>query len=606
LQKRNRERRRQTFGQGKGPVAAPAGEPAHPVGLGILSPADSWGAQLFMIAAFVGASLLAIGYTFGQEDQVIHLALIERAREASFLSGDPMVDASVYHPSMLWQLFGLLSRLVPLEELYFGVYLLTLAAAFGGTAALARSLQPSKASNSVGILAALMVLLPRGPFGGIETWDNMVLNRTISLGPLLYALALGCSGRFRAGFFLSGLVFNLHPTMGTHGAILLWCGALASGNRRRDALIGPLFFLLAAAPLTLLMALSGAASGVPTPAPADWLDAQRTLVWFHHFPSTWPPGIWWVLAPSGVALFLALRVRRNFIVIGYLAGIALACGSGFVGVELLHLPSALHLHLQETLRFLPYLAAACLSGWAAVHWTGTLLEKASTAAAVASLALDQVLGSPLQGFSARTSASFLVLVVVLAVQILRPARGPAAPAMRIPLALALVLLVPAAGLGRWKFRPGFQSRYDELPEARVTHWVRENLPATALLVVPPDYAPARLNIRWAARRRVLVTLKDGSEASFSVKLFSEWRRRMEDLIERPLRFSAGGKTSFEETFRWIEDVYDGYRRADAGRFRRLAETYGATHAIVESRVRPQPDLPLLYRDALYSVYEIRR
>src|SRR5664280_1348661 len=108
-------------------------------------------------------------------------------------------------------------------------------------------------------------------------------------------------------------------------------------------------------------------------------------------------------------------------------------------------------------------------------------------------------------------------------------------------------------------------------------------------IPPPDYAPARLNIRWAARRRVLVTLKDGSEASFSMKLFSEWRRRMEDVIGRPMTFSTGGKTSFEETFRWIGDVYDDYRRADAGRFRRLAETYGATHAIVESGVRPQPD-----------------
>lgn len=580
------------------------------VGLGIAAPGRPFVEQALLTIVFVAASFSLNGYIFGGADHAIHFPFIERELSPGYLAGDPLVDRAQYHPSYLWLLVATLLHIAPLNWIYLGLHVLSLACLYSGTAALARALSPVKVAAVVGLLAATMVLLVRFSSAGLNSFDIMVLNRTLSLGPLLFALALAAVGRFKVAFFLAGLTFDIHPTTAVHGAALVWVAALVSPARRTNALIAPLWMVLGASPLLVLMLATGAAGGVPFPAPQDWFEAQRLLLWFHHFPSLWPLNYWLVLLPPLVAIAITLHARANQVLVSYLAAITLTCVGGFVGIEVLQIPSMLHLHPQEILRFLPYLAAASLAGWAAVSWTTTPASRLRAAAAVTALALDQALTFP-AGYTIASSFSFWVLAAVLALEILRPQSGlAAAPYLRVlkqpAFGMVLAMLSVMAVCGHYYRRLPIITSYSSHYESKIAAWSREHLPTYAVVATPPYYylgsAPL-LNYRWAAGRSVLATLKDGGETTFSLSYFNEWRHRLEDEIGHPLNFAI------PDDFRghpddWVIQAVADYGTADRARFQLLASRYGVTHAITEVGAKVQPDLPLLYRDDKFNLYEV--
>ncbi|MDM0045692.1 hypothetical protein QTH91_14470 [Variovorax dokdonensis] len=577
-----------------------------PLGMGIAAPGRPLAHQLLLTCLFVAASFAVNGYYFGGADHAIHFAFIERALHPEFLAGDPLVDRAQFHPTFLWPAIAALMHLAPLEWIYLALQAASAALMFSGVAALARALSPRQVASLAGVLAACMVLFARFSSAGLASFDVMLLNRSLSLGPLLFALALAAQGRFRAAFLLTGLTFNIHPTTAAHGAILVWFAAAFGPRRLVDALREPLWFLLGAAPLLVLMATTGGAAGVPAHPPKDWQDAQRLLLWFHHFPSLWPRSYWIALLPPLVAIAVSQWTKRDRVVLACLCGIVAACAAGYVGVELLGFPAALQLHLQETLRFLPYVAAAALAPWAAAAWNQGSAGKVRAIVAVTALSLDQVLTYP-GGYSMASTVSFWVLALVLVLEIFRPraqraTRQEAEPSLRWVVG---VVLVAAIGGHLYRHVP-IASTYESYYESRITQWARANLPADAVVAIPPYYyighAPL-LNFRWAAGRRILGTLKDGGETTFSLSYFEEWRQRIEDAIGHPLDFSI------PEDFRnhrndWIEQAVADYGKADAARFALLAAKYGVTHAITEIGAAVQPELPVVYQDDRYRMYRV--
>ncbi|SFN34150.1 DUF6798 domain-containing protein [Variovorax sp. OV329] len=575
------------------------------LGIGIAAPGSPFAQQLLLSCLFVAASFAVNGYLFGGADHAVHFAFIERALHPDFLVGDPLVDRAQFHPTLLWPAIAALMHVAPLEWIYFALQIACTALMFSGVAALARALSPRQVAGLAGLLAACMVLFVRFSSAGLASFDVMVLNRSLSLGPLLFALGLAAQGRYRAAFLLAGLTFNIHPTTAAHGAILVWFAAAFSPARLVNALREPLWFLVGAAPLLVMMAFTGGASGVPLHAPKEWLDAQRLLLWFHHFPSLWPRSYWIALLPPLLAIAISQRAKPDRVVLAYLCGIVAACVAGYVGVEVFGIPVALQLHLQETLRFLPYLAAASLACWAAAAWNTTGRLRAIVA--VSALALDQVLTYP-DGYSIASTASFWILLVVLGLEILRPRerRRETPPTPQPSLRWVVGGLLMASVAGHLYRHVPISSSYESYYENKITTWSRANLPADAVVAIPPYYyighAPL-LNFRWAAERRVLGSLKDGGETTFSLSYFEEWRHRIEDAIGHPLDFKV------PDDFRnhrndWIEQAVADYGTADAARFGMLAIRYGVTHAITEIGAAVQPDLPILYQDERYRMYKV--
>jgi hypothetical protein len=456
----------------------------------------------------------------------------------------------------------------------------------------------------VGVLAAAMVLVVRLAGAGLASFDIMLLNRTLSLGPLLFALAFAVQGRFRTSFLIAGLAFNIHATTAAHAAILISFAAAFGPRRLFDALVQPLWFVLGALPLLVRIVTTGGAAGVPFPAPDDWFEAQRLLVWFHHFPSLWPRGYWAVLIPPLLAVVISQRRSPNRAVLAFLCGIVCTCLAGFVGVEILHLPIALQLHLQEVVRFLPFVGAASLAGWAVTR-AASPGGWVRASVAVAAIAFDQALTYPASPNIATTASTWLLLGV-LALEVWRPvprawtiASGPSVTAM-----ISICVLVVIGG--HYFRKAEFATTYDHHYESRIAAWSRANLPADAHVALPPYYylgAAPLLNYRWAAQRRVLATLKDGGETTFSLSYFHEWRRRIEDEIGRPLDFTipADFRSHRDD---WIVGAVADYGTADADRFRLLASRYGVTHAVTEAGAAVQPQLPLLYQDDRYRLYSI--
>lgn len=576
------------------------------LGIGIGGPCRSFAEQRLLTLLFVAASLAVNGYLFGSADHAIHFAFIERALNPDFLVGDPLVDLAPFHPSFLWPAMAALTHLAPLAWVYFALQVVCTALMFSGVAALARALSPPQVAGLAGLLAAGMVLFVRFSSAGLASFDVMVLNRSLTLGPLLFALAFAAQGRFRAAFVLVGLMFNVHPTTAAHAAILVWFAAAFSPGRLRHALIDPLWFLVGAAPLLALMATTGGAGGVPMNAPQDWLDAQRLLVWFHHFPSLWPRSYWVALLPPLVAIAISQREKPERTVAAFLVGILAACVAGYVGVEVLGLPTALQLHLQEALRFLPYVAAASLAAWAAASWRTTARRRLLAVVAVVALALDQVLTYP-AAYSIASTASFWVLLGVLVADIRRPqVKREAKPAPHPPLRWVAGALVIAVVAGHFHRDLPFSPSYEAYQEDKIATWSRDNLPADAVVAIPPYYYLGHVplvNFRWAAGRQVLATLKDGGETTFSLSYFEAWRQRMEDQIGRPLDFKIADDFG-QHRNDWIKRVVADYGTADAARFLKLASRYGVTHAITEVGAAVQPDLPLVYQDDRYKMYAV--
>jgi hypothetical protein len=531
------------------------------------------------LTLLVAAWFLVNGYHFGLADHAIHLVYVLRAGDPALLAKDFLAQASAHHPSVLWQTQALLARVVSMPALYLGLHVLSVAILFVGAAALARALHPGQDGRWLALAVGGLILLSRPVPAAIPSMDNLVLNRTLSLGPLLVALALGVGQRFRLAFLLCGLVFLIHPTTAFHAACLLLVAAV--GRRPWRALgLDLAACALGAAPLLAWMLLAPSAAGVPLVGPPDWIALVRLRSPHHHFASAWGPSQW---TPFLAPLLVLLTLRRTVPepVWRYLAGTGMLCAGGWVGVESLHIGPAVQLHLWESGRFLFYLAAAqlagALGGLAPWRWPRS-----------AGLGL-LLLGTGLDLWP-------LVAVGAALLAVDREAPGEGAPAALPWLAAALVVLVVVASLARGG--PGTVG-VGWRPPARVAGLVQaaRELPADSLLLLPPDDEVALTWVRYGARRSVFASWKDGGEIAFALSLAREWRTRLEAICGCPLFSADHGSTARAR-------VAAGYERADAARWRELARRFGVTHAVVTGDHPSPPDLPRVWRDARYAVYAV--
>lgn len=560
---------------------------------------------------FLGAWLLINGYEFGTMDHAIHLPYVLRAQSPDFLPGDPLVEAGSHHPSMLWTGLAWATRWLPIEPLYFVLHLASVLGLLWGTVCLTRALYPGGLGRWAAALAPAVMVVPKLTLTWIPTFDNHLLNRTLALGPELLALALAASGRFPAAFLLTGAVFILHPTTASHTALLIWFAALVDRRHRQALFTGPLYFLLAASPLLAQMLLRGSHGGVPFPAPDDWMQLNQLQLFFHHFPSTWSfEGHWEQLAPL-IFILGAWRARAlPRAAAGFLLGTFVACLVGWVGLEWLRHPAALHLHLQQASRLMNFVAAICGAAWVVKTWAWPLRRPPFAALALLSYVLDY-------------NVPIIVLGLLEVALGRRQERDVASPPRWVPSAAVLGVVA-----SMWVFAkllelpmPQVQVRFDALPGSRVMAWSRKHLPEDAVVAIPPYFTHAMTTYRYGARRQVLGTYKDGSEVSFSMAFLHQWRERMEALCDCQPFDGAPDASPLQAWLSSQDAILFGYRTADAARFRELARRFGATHAVVERsaqheehRMPPtpgtepapvvQPELPLLYQDDEFAVYRI--
>jgi hypothetical protein len=585
------------------------------------------GRQGVAFGAFLIAVFLTSGYRFGVSDHAVHLPFLLRTLDPSYLVGDPAVDALAHHPTLFWDLQALLTAWISIEDLYLAIHVASLAALYGGARALGRALFPGALGSWAAAITPALVVISHMTLAGIVSMDAQVLNRTVSLGPLLFALALGARGAPLRGFAVAGLTFWIHPTTALHAVALLWCGVWvprASHRRVRAAILGPLVFGIAASPLIVKMASHHSTAGVPFPGPTAWWDFVRLNMYFHIYPLDMP----WIAGPFaalyGLVFFVVGRRFLPGAARAYLLGIAGCCMAGFLGTGLLRIPQAVFLHLWESVRFLVFIAAACCAAWVASQWHGAANRRVRIASVLFALAfaIDLPFLVGLVRHSAWVHHVFTVAALVVCSTLVCVARRPstAPPARPAPwwlgsgLAAAVALLYLVIGPSDDRpaitsTHPGvLQHRFTDAPEdVALEVWCREHLPGDALVVLPLAWGTGTLiHFRYGARRAVFVTLKDGPESVFDLGYNQEYRRRVEAVCDcQPFELARyGDQVGRARMFMELDLIRDRVQAMTGARARRLSRDFGVTH-IVAAASQPLTDLgEIVYRDPAYAVVRI--
>ncbi|MBN2489651.1 MAG: hypothetical protein JXQ29_02235 [Planctomycetes bacterium] len=567
--------------------------------------------------------LLCRGYVFGTRDHAIHLAYIERMVDPGFLAGDPLLEVAAHHPSFFFAALAGLSRLVPLEALYFAGHVLSVFAMILGLRALARRLWDGPAGEWAAAVAVAGAFVHRYVAGSIENLDAMFLPRVASLGPLLWALELGVRGRFGRAFALTGAVFLVHAPTAAHTAFVLWVGCAFGGRANlRHCLLGPVLFLAAASPLLFWMAVHGGPE-VPSPAPVEWVQSLKLHHAFHHFAIPWIPA--GRAAAAAMAILLGVAVSRwrgaGALLAGFLAGAAGLIVAGGIGNWGFSWPVTIHLHLFEAGRLLDYLAVVALGRWSYSVFHGPWPTKAVGVLILAAYALRIPLHEWVRH---RFVPDFYVLAAALAVTLLvrrefpgrrrlaahrlggilrreglRPPPRRQAGGFAAGLGAALVVVSVAAGR-----MPEWNPTGAGYPGYRMMRWARDHLPAEAVVIVPPYIEGAIPTFRHFARRRVVGSWKDGGEGTFNHAFQLSWEQQVRDIsgVGASLRV-PDGPVNWADYAAWIRGAVESYHTMPAEHFIAMGRRYGASHVVRQAGAL-RIGLPVLYEDEEYVLQEL--
>ena len=155
-----------------------------------------------------------------------------------------------------------------------------------------------------------------------------------------------------------------------------------------------------------------------------------------------------------------------------------------------------------------------------------------------------------------------------------------------PLALAVVAGLLLAPQLRARLEPTFP-RADKREKVAnyadwraACEWIATHTPAEATFLTPRTCQ----TFKWYSGRSEVATWKDLPQDAESIVA---WRQRVEDL------YGTGDAD---------EPWYDSLAEIDVDRLRRVGAEYGAGYVLTD--VDPPLDLPCLYRNETYAVYEL--
>ena len=299
--------------------------------------------------AFVLLSLLAQGYRYGVADHGIHLAFVDMVGHPGRWAGDLLELAKPHHHSLLWPWL----QLPPAG--FFALHVASLFAVGLAIVGLGRRLGGERAAP----LALILLATAQPALGGVDTFDPLVLNRTLSLPIELFALRFWLRGCPRTAFALLGVAACVHVPSAAVLAVAMTAAELARGGR----LVGPGIALVLSMPVVLPWLLGGA-RGALTPLDPAWaavLDARMS----HHLDAgSWGVKTW--LAQGAWLLAGGLAWRRQAGAGGLgLALIAVGVGIGGLAGTVLQLPLALQLEAWQAFRFVTIGCALLCAGWLA-------------------------------------------------------------------------------------------------------------------------------------------------------------------------------------------------------------------------------------------------
>lgn len=562
--------------------------------------------------------LVLFGYRFGTSNHAVYLVDALRRSNPELLQHDWFTTQTLqYHAA-----FGVIAQAVLQSDLIEPGFLISYLALLGllhwGWLRLVRLLG---GSVRVFLLSVVFFYLSAGGTGlGMYQFlqDASFLPSNVANVAMLWAMVFWIAGRYGASgacFGVAGLFHLNHALVG----IGLW-GSLSAWNlwknRRNNepGIVPPMRTASYAVGSVLSLGLSGSNIALALQAKAErsggmpldqFVDLYVRLRHPHHYdPSSWPVVLWiaflWSIPFALYALSLGgerarerEQTRRIFLLL--------------LGLQLLALIGAGIWYVSESLvqmslyRFSIYvLLLGCIATALVVRdWTArrpALRSKGATAAGAVALisaavvALKPTLPAAIEPH--RASATYLLLLLSLPplFLLLRKASD-----VRWFSALGIVAL-PVFLVIAWEGRLGMDViPADDADYLAMCDWVRENTPADAVFLVPPQEQVFRIR----ARRAIVVNFKGIPQLSGEMV---EWRRRLQTVLDLPdLRSLPRG---FGQT---LSAIAHRYHALPTSHLEQVAEQYGARYLLL---TRPASDPaappPVHAVNDRYFLYDLRR
>ena len=213
------------------------------------------------------------------------------------------------------------------------------------------------------------------------------------------------------------------------------------------------------------------------------------------------------------------------------------------------------------------------------------------AALTALIAVRLARGGPASAFVTDNLTPLLLFIGLLAAGVVYVSR----PAPRHPwITLAFPILVLGALLAGWGNWLGLRIATHDRADAdylAMCDWVRQNTPADAAFLVPPN----EQLFRFHARRAIVVNFKGVPQLSSEL---AEWRRRMESVLDLPL---SNLPQRFDHAHDAIQSRYD---QLPPTHLRRVAGQYNARYVLTN---RPTGGLgPPVFESASCHLYDLAR
>lgn len=537
---------------------------------------------------FLGVTLLSvfsIGYHFGTFDQSIHIPFLKALADPSLYPNDAFVALRFEHYSYFWFLFIPFYQWGILEPTLFVAHLIATYFTFWMIYELCETLFENPLSAMFGTLA---FVIPHLSFAGFPLIEFSLLNRTFVMPFLLLAINLYLKGIRARGFFMLGILYNLHVLSVSYVLAMFFLDFVLEYRKIgwKKILNCLVVFALAALPVILWKMQD---SGAEIQLEPGWFDLISRSMMMHLF---YLAGNFYVLpaslsALSAYGLYLVAyraapaRPHDQTVSIFVLATALVVMAQGVVAAWL---PISILLQFQ--------IIRAGIFGviFGYLYFADYLARKWTTA------------GVRQPGDAVLTWTFFLSTLNFITLLVFATPKWWAGTSRRLQttavlLAVGFVIsLGMAATLRVW--HPGIYIYGLQNPWREVQEWAKAETPKDAVFITP-------LNKWWLdeaewrvfSERQTVVTLSEILEAAFEPEYIAIWRPRLETLAPGALAQFQG---DYLENQRLTGAAYNGLSTVALVE---AACQYGAGFIVTEKTQTHA--LTLVYENAEYRVYNVQ-
>ncbi len=541
---------------------------------------------LFLVSTI--ATVLFIGYNFGTFDEAMHIPFLKSAAYPSMYDGDAMISLNSIYYSYFWYFFIPILRAGWLEPALFVVHLVSIYLSFWAIWELSQTLFHNPLAS---LFSVLGFIVPHFGFSGFPIFEFAPLSRTFVLPFLLFALNQFFKGRIPLAFLIAGLMYNIHVVSVNFVLAMFGLACLLEFRRIgiKKILLSAALFLVSAAPVLLWKAGAGGAP-IDFTLRHEWVDFLNQTLFFHLFAMFSPtyPGTWPIVLGGASTIFLFFAAlphadlpqpaatARNFIYAGIIVVLVHVIAVYFLSVTILIQSQIVRIGLW--ILILAYLFFA--------NFLAKLHEQKQQSRPVYAFLLGTFLLSP---------TPLLLLVTWLVVRWTKKAA-----VLKLAIALMPLLILASYAtvylMGFWN--PGGLYIYGQLtPWVDVQRWARDNTPADARFITPPEkWGPQESDWRVHSERASVGTLSEILVAAFQPGYEIEWKTRFELIAPGALDKFDG---DYFNNVHLTREAYDSISTPDLVG---VACQLNAQYAVIE---KPRShSLPLAYENTEYTVYSL--